>query len=190
MKLLAPLGYLKIKHSEKWRYDFGYPLLGAALFTLCYGLMSSPFSILGKGGLVPQVNGLLQVLIGFYIAALAAIATFSNPTIDELMAGTPPTIREEYRGNWIVVELKRRRFLCYLFGYLALLSFSVFGFGLAASLFTDSVINFLVLHSSEVVLKSLKLLFLYVYCAVIFNMVTTTLLGLYYLSIRIHQPNL
>ncbi|WP_025123875.1 MULTISPECIES: hypothetical protein [unclassified Serratia (in: enterobacteria)] len=190
MKLLAPLGYLKIRHDEKWKYDFGYPVLGALMLTICYGVMSVPFSILGKGGLVPQVNGLLQVLIGFYIAALAAVATFSNPAIDELMAGTPPTIKEQYRENWLVVPLKRRRFLCYLFGYLALLSFSVFGFGLAVSLFTDSVINFIILHSSPVVLKCFKVMFLFIYSTVLLNLVTTTLLGLYYLSIRIHQPNL
>jgi hypothetical protein len=190
MKLLAPLGYLRIKHKEKLWYDLWYPLISSLIITMCYAFMEAPFSILGKSGLIPQINGLLQVLIGFYIAALAAVATFSSPTIDEPMAGDPPTIEEKYRGKWITVELIRRRFLCYLFGYLALVSFAVFGFGLSASLFTDSIIDFIAAHSTPIALTLVKLLFLFSYLLVLLNLVTTTLLGLYYLSVRIHQPNL
>ncbi len=189
MKLLAPLSYLRISHDEKRRYDLWYPLCGAVLITVIYLCMDEPFSILGKNGLVPQVNGLLTVLIGFYIAALAAISTFANPTIDETMAGNPPTIREMYRGKKILVPLIRRRFLCYLFGYLALVSFVVFGFGLVASLFTNSIVALVstipFAHAGVVV----KAFFLLLYSLVLLNMITTTLLGLYYLAVRIHQPN-
>lgn len=189
MKLLAPLSYLRIKHDEKLRYDLWYPLFGSILITVVYLLMDKPFSILGKNGLVPQVNGLLQVLIGFYIAALAAISTFSNPTIDETMAGKPPVILEKYRGKSIEIPLIRRRFLCYLFGYLALISFIVFGFGVLASLFTNSIVSVVSMIHFVYATKIFKVLFLFLYSLVLLNMVTTTLLGLYYLSVRIHQPN-
>ncbi|WP_145586660.1 hypothetical protein [Yersinia kristensenii] len=187
MKLLAPLNYLRIKHTEKRRYDFLYPLIGAVVVTLCYWLMSHPFSIFGKAGLVTQVNGLLQVLIGFYIAALAAIATFSNPTIDQLMAGDPPTIKERFRGRLVEVELIRRRFLCYLFGYLALVSFIVFSFGVSVSLISENLLNFIQNSGLSNFMILFKISFVFVYTFVLFNVVTTTLLGLYYLAIRIHQ---
>ncbi|MGK9996690.1 hypothetical protein O6197_24780, partial [Salmonella enterica subsp. enterica] len=83
-------------------------------------------SLIETNGLLLQVNGLLQVLIGFYIAALAAVSTFSSSSIDEVMAGVPPTLVEKFRGQKLTVELTRRRFVCYLFGYLALVSFMLF----------------------------------------------------------------
>ncbi|MEY8769027.1 hypothetical protein AB6T85_01040 [Erwinia sp. ACCC 02193] len=189
MKLLAPLRYLSIRHDEKRRYDLWYPLAGATVLTLIYALLEVPFSLLGKSGLVPQVNGLLQVLIGFYIAALAAISTFSSATIDEKMAGTPPVIKEMYRGNLINVPLARRRFLCFLFGYLALVSFVVFACGVLASLFTKPAVDFITGIPVNYALPTLKVIFLFCYSFVLFNLTTTTLLGLYYLSVRIHQPN-
>ncbi|MEJ1644057.1 hypothetical protein SMA60_27945, partial [Escherichia coli] len=72
--------------------------------------------------------------IGFYIAALAAVSTFSSPSIDEVMAGDPPTLLEKFRGQKIKVELTRRRFVCYLFGYLALVSFMLFCLGMISVL--------------------------------------------------------
>lgn len=187
MKLLEPLKYLTIRHDEKRRYDLWYPLLGAVVTTLIYVLMAVPFSILGKNGLVPQINGLLQVLIGFYIASLAAIATFSNPAIDEVMAGKPPTVKEMYRGKLLEVPLVRRRFLCYLFGYLALVSFVLFGFGLMITLFTTPIASLLI--DIPWALTISKIVFVFCYTLILFNMLSTTLLGLYYLAIRIHQPN-
>lgn len=189
MKLLAPLKYLSIRHDEKRRYDLWYPLIGALALTLIYGFMDMPFSLLGKSGLVTQVNGLLQVLIGFYIAALAAISTFSNISIDEKMAGTPPVIKEMFRGNLINVPLARRRFLCFLFGYLALVSFVVFACGVFASLFTKPAIEVISSIPFCYAMQISKAIFLFFYSFVLFNLTTTTLLGLYYLSVRIHQPN-
>jgi len=189
MKLLAPLSYLRIKHDEKKLYDYWFPLFCAAVISVVYLCMDEPFSLLGKGGLVPQVNGLLQVLIGFYIAALAAIATFANPSIDEKMAGKAPVIKELYRGKVIEVPLIRRRFLCYLFGYLSLVSFIVFGFGLVASLFTKSITSVMELVPYPKALLVTKTVFLFSYSFILFNMICTTLLGLYYLAVRIHQPN-
>ncbi|MBG5881523.1 hypothetical protein I4990_00955 [Providencia alcalifaciens] len=189
MKLLEPLKYLSIRHDEKRWYDLWYPLCGSILVTAIYFFMETPFSIFGKSGLVTQINGLLQVLIGFYIASLAAIATFSNPTIDEVMAGTPPKVKELYRGKILDVELVRRRFLCYLFGYLALVSFILFGFGLVASLFTSQLMTLINSFGISWVLKAVKVVFIFGYTLVLFNMLSTTLLGLYYLAVRIHQPN-
>jgi len=189
MKLLAPLRYLSIKHHEKKRYDLWYPLAGAVGLTAIYVLMEQPFSLLGRNGLVPQINGLLQVLIGFYIAALAAISTFSNASIDETMAGTPPYIYEEFRGKSIKVPLVRRRFLCYLFGYLALVSFIVFGCGVLATLFINPLIAMLEGFDIPYLVYCSKVIFLVFYSFILFNLITTTLLGLYYLSVRLHQPN-
>lgn len=181
MKLLAPLSYLKIKHSEKRWYDLYIPIVLTVMVLILYHFIG--FKLSGANGLTTQINGLIQVLIGFYIAALAAIATFGNSSIDELMAGTPPTIKEKYRGQLIDVSLTRRRFLSYLFGYLALISLCLFFLGLVVNLSSTFIIS--LVDSS--VLTFLRYVFLFVYALLLMNIITTTLLGLYYLSIRIHQ---
>ncbi|WP_421672563.1 hypothetical protein [Raoultella terrigena] len=190
MKLFSPLSYLRIKHEEKKWYDYLIPIIAATIVALSYYFLPNKIPLIGGSGLLLQVNGLLQVLIGFYIAALAAVSTFSNATIDEVMAGDPPTLVEAYRGEKICIELTRRRFVCYLFGYLALVSFVQFCVGLISILIGKSLGVWIVTVSSFEALLLLKTIFLWCYSVVLFNIITTTLLGLYFLSVRFHQSSL
>ena len=187
MKLLQPLKYLTIKHEEKKRYDFWYPLTISFVVVAIYWFIDKPFSILGKNGLVPQINGLLQILIGFYIASLAAIATFSNKNIDSVMDGTPPTVKEKFNRKYRDIPLIRRRFLCYLFGYLALSGFILFGVGLIMTLFSPQLEQYISMIPYSYALKIAKTTFVWGYTFALANIISTTLLGLYYLTIRIHQ---
>jgi len=190
MKLFSPLNYLRIKHSEKKWYDFIIPSLGALIAMGVYFFCHDQIPLVGSSGLVVQVNGLLQVLIGFYIAALAAVSTFSSASIDEVMAGDPPTIVEDFRGTWIKVELTRRRFVCFLFGYLALMSFILFSVGLVSILVGKMFSTWVIGLSSIEILWIIKTIFVGIYCLMLINIITTTLLGLYYLSVRFHQSSL
>ncbi len=190
MKLFSPLGYLRIKHEEKKWYDFIIPLIGSVIVTFVYYFSSNKIPLIGNGGLLSQVNGLLQVLIGFYIAALAAVSTFSNATIDEVMSGDPPTLIEKFRGRKLKVTLTRRRFVCYLFGYLALTSFVLFCIGLISLLIGKTLSIWLLATTSIKVLIVLKTVFFFFYSLILLNIITTTLLGLYFLSVRFHQSSL
>ncbi|EPK1677285.1 TPA: hypothetical protein QFT02_002669 [Raoultella ornithinolytica] len=190
MKLFSPLSYLRIKHEEKKWYDYRLPIAGATIVALAYYFLPNKIPLIGGSGLLLQVNGLLQVLIGFYIAALAAVSTFSNATIDEVMAGDPPTLVETYRGQKISIELTRRRFVCYLFGYLALVSFVQFCVGLISILIGKSLGVWVVAVTSVETHILLKAVFLWCYSVVLLNIITTTLLGLYFLSVRFHQSSL
>ena len=190
MKLFSPLSYLRIEHEEKRWYDYRIPVLIASLVAVVYYFSAHKIPLIGSNGLLLQVNGLLQVLIGFYIAALAAVATFTNSSIDEVMAGDPPTLYEEFRGQKIKIELTRRRFVCYLFGYLALVSFVQFCIGLVSILIGKSLGVWIVSISSIELLSWLKTAFVWVYSLILFNIITTTLLGLYFLSVRFHQDSL
>ncbi|MEN4905661.1 hypothetical protein [Rahnella bonaserana] len=190
MKLLSPLNYLKIKHEEKEWYDYYLPLIGALIITCIYFFLPEQFKLIGSNSLIYQVNGLLQVLIGFYIAALAAVSTFGNSTIDNVMAGTPPTLEENFRGNMLKVKLTRRRFICYLFGYLALVSFALFSLGLVSSLIGQNLSHWLSQVAPAWGFITAKTAFVFVYFAILLNIVTTTLLGLYFLSVRIHQGDI
>ncbi len=188
MKLFSPLGYLRIEHDEKRWYDYRIPLIGALVVMFVYYFCPNQIPMIGSSGLLVQVNGLLQVLIGFYIAALAAVSTFSSLSIDETMEGDPPTLIEEYRGTKLRVELTRRRFVCYLFGYLALTSFVLFSLGLVSIMIGKATSIWIAGLVSMNTLLVLKTIFLGFYSLILINIITTTLLGLYFLSVRFHQP--
>ncbi|HCB3234482.1 hypothetical protein [Citrobacter amalonaticus] len=190
MKLFSPLSYLRIKHEEKGWYDYKIPFLVAVVATIGYHCNADKISLVGTNGLLLQVNGLLQVLIGFYIAALAAVSTFSNATIDEVMAGDPPTLVEKFRGEKFEVELTRRRFVCYLFGYLALVSFMLFCIGLVSILIGKPIGIWFASFVSSYVVLWMKTVFVGAYSLLLVNIITTTLLGLYFLSVRFHQSSL
>lgn len=187
MKLFSPLSYLRIKHEEKSWYDYRIPLLASIIITAVYHFHANKISLIETNGLLLQVNGLLQVLIGFYIAALAAVATFSSASIDEVMAGDPPTLVEKFRGHKIAVELTRRRFVCYLFGYLALVSFMLFCLGMISILVGKPFHIWLLTFWSSDTILWLKTLFVGGYIFMLMNIITTTLLGLYFLAVRFHQ---
>ncbi|MFN3464704.1 MAG: hypothetical protein ACK4X1_11580 [Terricaulis sp.] len=86
-RLLMPLSYLTIKHSVKIWYDLIYPLLFAVPLGSFLALTRLNYNVVGERGLVETFNGLLALLIGFFIAALAAVAMFERKSMDELMLG-------------------------------------------------------------------------------------------------------
>lgn len=187
MKLFSPLSYLLIKHEEKSWYDFRIPFAVSLIITIAYYHHANKIALIATNGLLLQVNGLLQVLIGFYIAALAAVATFASPSIDEVMAGDPPTLVEKFRGQKITVQLTRRRFVCYLFGYLALVSFMLFCLGMVSILVGKPFHLWLLTFWTSDVIIWFKTIFVGGYLFVLMNIITTTLLGLYFLAVRFHQ---
>lgn len=184
--LFAPVNYLRIRHPEKRWFDFVLPAVIACIASLIYWFLPVPFAMLGSKGLVPQVNGLLQVLTGFYIAALAAVATFQGKGMDERMAGDPPVIKEYRRKKGRDVALTRRRFLCYLFGYLAMVSLGLFCLGVLLNLLQPPISEWVKTLPS---LKMVKTAGVFIYLVILSNLATTTLLGLYYLSVRIHRED-
>lgn len=187
MKLFSPLNYLLIKHEEKGKYDYGIPFAVSVCVTIAYHFYADRIPLISNNGLVLQVNGLLQVLIGFYIAALAAVSTFSSPSIDEIMAGDPPTLVEKFRGKKVKVQLTRRRFVCYLFGYLALVSFMLFCIGMISILVGKPFYFWLSTLMTPDIIVWIKTMFVAAYVFLLMNIIITTLLGLYFLAIRFHQ---
>lgn len=183
-QLCAPLNYLRAKHPSKVHYDWTIPLAVATLATLLFAMLPIRVNVFGEHGLVANGNGLLQILTGFYIAALAAVSTFNSSVIEGKFVGVDVTLDERIGDEPVKSPLNRRRFLSLLFGYLAFVSLGVYLFGslaigVAAGLST-------IVHPPIHVW--IKFGFLFAYLAITMNMLTTTLLGLYYLSYRLHVP--
>lgn len=182
-RLLKPLDYLRIKVVEKLRYDFVYPLVLGTGLTLLLFFYPLPVKVFGTDGLLDLIVKILQILTGFYIASLAAVATFNKADMDELMSGKPPTLKVFKNGKETQERLTRRRFLCLMFGYLAFISISLYFIGGFANLFSYNISQLI-----PIVLKTpVKWVFVWSYLVITSNLIVTTLLGLFYMCDRIHR---
>ena len=173
-KVFTPIDYLRIKHPEKRFFDWVLPIFTAAIITLSIYYLPKTISLLGKDSLVSLVNGILQILSGFYIASMAAVATFSKDGMDEVMYGIPPVLKGK--------KLTRRKFLTYLFGYLAFMSIALYFVGGALQLTSASIKE---LHLSSYPL--VKSLLLFIYLSTICNIIYTTALGMYFMIDKMHD---
>ena len=182
-RLLKPLDYLRIYHSQKRKYDFLLPMIIATLTTIALYMLPSSVKITGNDGLLAIFTGLLQILTGFYIASLAAVSTFEREGMDQVMLGDPPTLRKSEQGRVEIEQLTRRRFLSLMFGYLSLLSFFLYFLGAFADLLDPN------LHAliPAVVFPVFKWCSLFIYLFFSSNLMVATLLGLYYMTEKIHK---
>jgi hypothetical protein len=176
-QLFRPFSYLRIKHEDKWIYDWLIPLLlSGVTLVVVYVFIPLP-NVIGTSGLINELTDFVSILPGFFIAALAAVATFNKNDIDQLMAN-PPTIEIMHHGNPLMIEMTRRRFLCVLFSYLTAISIFLV-------IFTKIGLLIVVPASYQAVLSWIGVI-LYFYF--LWQMVTATILGLYYLGERLHTP--
>lgn len=180
--LMLPFGYLKVKHPLKKTVDFWFPFVGATFSAISVSCCGS-LNLFGQSGAALGLNGLIQILAGFFITSLAAVATFAGETY---------RIDEPFEGEKAVLEgdvLTRRQFLCLLFAYLAAASIVVYLVGVivisAASTLHGNVGP---LHR-----ELLRSIFSAAYGGVLSHILGTTLIGLVFLAGRIpsgsHQPS-
>ncbi|MFW3346931.1 hypothetical protein ACN9PN_00890 [Klebsiella pasteurii] len=173
-KVFTPIDYVRIKHPEKRFFDWILPVLTAAAITVVISILPKSVSIIGKDSLVSLVNGILQILSGFYIASMAAVATFSKEGMDDVMQGEPPKLKKQ--------KLTRRKFLTYLFGYLAFMSIALYFLGGALQLTSTSIKE---LHLSSIPIAKGILLFFYL--TAVCNIIYTTALGMFFMIDKMHD---
>ncbi len=182
-KLLSPLYYLMIFHERKSHYDLTVPAIFAVLTTAAFVLLPVSPRLLGEQGVLKEFQTLLSFLAAFFLAALAAVATFNKPSLDTLMAGEPPTLWVQRSGYFVLARLTRRQFVCYLFGYLSFVSMALFLIIAGLNAARPSI--WLIPQSDWYTWSKAAMVCLGSF--VLWNMICTTLLGLYYLSERIHR---
>jgi hypothetical protein len=176
MTLLKPFRYVTIRHRAKLLYDVVLPIvLGGAITALLLGL-PRPVAIFGKDAYLGQLQSLLTILGGFFIAALTLITTDKNSLLSQPVGGwTPPRLASEK------APLSRRRFLAYLFGYLSTSSFVLVGMALVANLIAPQL--------SETIPASYrwaaKAAFVLPFNAWLAHVFVSTMLGLYYFTERL-----
>jgi hypothetical protein len=183
-RLFVPLKYLLIRHPEKIKFDLVFPIVFACLFLLPTFSPEFRQSAITNMDLLGRSSDLLSILTGFFVAALAAVATFGGEEMNETMPGTSPvTLRDPYRSE--PETLSRRRFLSFLFGYLAFLSLTLY---LAGFVYYGLHTYVIMKYEPDWAVKSF-VVFWGLYGIALGNLLANTLLGLFYLTDRIHRPN-
>ncbi|RYV03777.1 hypothetical protein SOPP22_02840 [Shewanella sp. OPT22] len=173
-KILKPMNYIGIKHSEKLWFDLFIPAFLSIVISIVIFNLPKPIALLGKDSLISLVNGILQILSGFYIASMAAVATFQKEGMDSKMDGIPPKLKG--------IALTRRNFLTYLFGYLAFMSILMYFVGGFIQLSASSI-SFWFSEGYLILKYSLVALYIFIVC----NILTTTVLGMHFLIDKIHR---
>lgn len=178
IKLLSPLSYLKIKHKQKRFIDFTMPLIFAGLVSVVYLMLPKPFSLFGVNGIILSTSSFLQFLTGFYVASLAAIATFPNKNMDVVTDGIPLLLKGR--------ALSRRQYISYMFGYLAFLGGALVIFEIIVKALYPNIVIWLGLINEQSFLI-LKVSFILFYFFYIFQLLLITMYALYYLTEKIHE---
>lgn len=113
------------------------------------------------------------MLVGFYVASLAAVSTFPSVALDQFALDT--TFRQK--------RILRRQLLSYLFGYLSCLSLSLYIAGVLGLLSRPLISA----HTDAGGVVWSLLLFTYLF--IVWNMTCVTLLGIHYLVDRIFRAD-
>ena len=184
--LLRPFSFLTISHPTKKPLiiSWAIPALISALLVGASVLINHKIDVFGSNGLMTRMLGFIQSLPGFYIAALAAIATFNNRDMLKLMPGVPPVGTVDYNGFPERVPMTRRRFLSSMFAYLTALSIVLTLLAVGMLTISEPIKATVPVAYHPFVKGAVAYCFLLFAC----QMVTVTFWGLYYLGDKLHTP--
>ncbi|BCX67938.1 hypothetical protein [Pseudomonas izuensis] len=185
-QMLQPLSYLAIRHPQKWKVDWLFPIVIAFVCTLCSVGEGGNSDIYRSSGPVSMLLGFFSSLPGFYIAALAAIATFGRNDIDNVLPEPTPTVKLMTRGENVLVKLTRRRFLAMLFAFLTCESIALVLYSVLFLSYGSVIAEFSLWGG--VASKILILGMTFVYYVLLMQMLAATFWGLYYLGFKLHEP--
>lgn len=186
-ELCRPFSYLSVRHPSgsvafvNWWLPLAISGAGAMLWWYFRGSVDT-FS---SSGFFTKVLGFVQSLPGFYLAALAAVATFQKSDMDLLMPGVPPKANILYNGSMVEVALTRRRMLCIMFAFLTVESFGLTLGAITITTFASAVKGWL----PEMMHEWVRLGGVFSYLVFLCQMLTVTLWGLFYLGERMHTPD-
>ncbi len=180
-QLIRPFSYLRVKHAAKSIYDWVIPALLTAL-TLVYFIFTGLHGVVSTNdGLIVELVSFVSNLPGFYIAALAAVATFNRADMDVRLPEPTPEIETLIRGQDQIIKLTRRRYLCLLFAFLTGESiFLVIFTKLAFLIEIDMSGSFYLMCWAGV-----AMFFLFFW-----QLITATLYGLFYMGDKMHEPKI
>lgn len=183
--VLRPFLFLSIKHSQKQFFDWVFPSVFSVLCVLFLLCFRDGLNLVGASGLIERILSFVQILPGFYIAALAAIATFNREEMDDYMPEPTPKIKLVLGGEENEIRLTRRRFLSMLFAYLTAVSIVFCLVSICSLEFSHLFLEAFSSALEDYVYAFLLFFYFFLFWQLIFE----TMLGIYYLGERIHQAD-
>ena len=183
-KIFTVFSFLRLRSPDIFWYQWIYPTILFAVAFGGYKLWGEQFLHFDVDKLISEINALVGILVGFYIAALAAVSSFSNKNLDQIMKGRAPTITTVRKGNEIKETLTRRRFLAILFGYCATLAIVLYVFGVLQVHLTMAQPS---IPWVQTVIDFAGQAAWGLYVWIISSLLVVTLLGLHYLVERMHR---
>jgi len=184
---LRSLNYLRISHKYAPRYNWIYPVVFGCILAALVLQLSLAASAFEKDGLLNTFVPVLAILAPFYIAALAAVSTFSgNRSIDKPFNMSKPVLLEVIGdgGDWEKIDVTPRHFLSLLFGYCTALSMFLLTLSIFSPLFLTGV-KAVFGSYSDCVLGVILTVFL----VLLSQLILSTMLGVYFLADRIHRDS-
>lgn len=181
-QISTPIAFLWVQHPQN-KYIYVYIPVFVSVCVVAFDIFIGQISIFGSGGLVSGSKNLLAILSGFFIVALAAVATFNKPDMDDGLAGIEPKLNEKQPWLPVDFDITRRRYLCLMFGYLSFLAIVLFSLGSVFGAISQNIVNF---TSSKDALAVLRCVFLSTWTFMLTNLLLTTFMGVYFLSVGIH----
>lgn len=182
---LRSLNYLRVSHGYSLRYNWIYPLALGGSITLGILQLVNATYLFETDGFVRSFTPVLSILAPFYIAALAAVATFSGKqSVDRPFDMSQPVFLKVIGdgGDWETIDVTPRHFLSLLFGYCTSLSILL----LFVSIFAPFIARLAEIASCDWAPFLLSAVFL-IFAFLLSQLILGTLLGVYYLADRIHR---
>lgn len=178
-QLFTAFSFFRLRGADLVYFQVWFPTIITFFFLSLYWLTAGTVFTIQLPSIVNSATTLMGVLIGFYIAALAAVTSFPNESLNSLMAGDAPKIKEKYSDKEVPVT--RRRFLSILLGYCAFLSIFIYAVG---SLFSSVTLGPSVYTWLSALLVAIWWVF---YTWITSSLLVVTMLCLHYLVDRMHR---
>ncbi len=190
-ELSRPLAFSGIKGPGLRVYRDVLPWGAVAVALMAYWALPLRIALVGDASVSSMAAPFFASLPGFFIAALAAVATFNGADLDREMSNV--TAMMTIKGESAPTPLTLRVFLCYLFAYLTAISFLGFFLCAAVSLLTGNLHELAEIASQgepsrELVVSGVfRSMFVALAALIGAKVVFCTALGLYFLAERVHQ---
>lgn len=190
-ELGRPLAFSTIRGPGLRIYRDFIPWAVVVVTLVLYWCLPLRLALVGSVSISGLAAPFFASLPGFFIAALAAVATFNGADLDREMANV--TAELTIRGEKGTSAITLRVFLCYLFAYLTAISFLGFFLCASVSLLAGNLHELAQMASfgeparELMVVNGLRSLFVGLVALVGAKVVFCTALGLYFLAERVHQ---
>lgn len=181
-QLFRPVAFLKIGHKDIDSIRWRLPIIVSFILTvaLCVFHFGMDVNLFSDKGFFERLFGILSILPGFFIAALAAVATFGHEDMDNYLPTPSATLGYNERGETGVYQLSKRQFISLLFSFLTFES--LFLFLILAFSLPLAAIEVPMFVSSFFIVA-----FTFFTCTALCQLVILTMFGLYFLGDRMHR---